>query len=44
MPNGQRYWAAPRRVWAVPGTTATLRGEDLGPQAPLPRQIRLGDF
>lgn len=43
-PNGQTFMVAPRRVWAVTGSTATLRGEDLGPTAPLDTQARLGDF
>ncbi|TFV60325.1 hypothetical protein E4P42_05115 [Mycobacterium sp. PS03-16] len=42
--NGQTYMVAPRRVWAVEASSATLRGSDLGPTGPLPRQARLGDF
>ncbi|MGA5467057.1 hypothetical protein [Mycobacterium sp. NPDC050041] len=42
--NGQRYMVAPRRVWAVAGSRATLRGEDLGPVGPLATQASLGDF
>lgn len=44
MPNGQRFRANPRRVWSIPKSDVTLQGEDLGPQGPLPRQERLGDF
>lgn len=43
-PNGQRYRIAPKRVWAVADSTAVLRGQDLGPVAPLPVQGRLADF
>lgn len=42
--NGQRYMVAPKTVWAVAASDATLRGEDLGPIGPLMRQARLGDF
>lgn len=44
MPNGQRFRIAPRRLWAVRASRATLFGRDLGAVAPLPRQARLGDF
>lgn len=43
-PNGQRFRVAPRRVWRVAASTATLRGEPLGPVGPLHEQARLGDF
>lgn len=43
-PNGQRFLAAPRRVWAVDASTAVVDGRDLGRPAPLDRQARLGDF
>ncbi|PRC48145.1 hypothetical protein C6A85_81330, partial [Mycobacterium sp. ITM-2017-0098] len=42
--NGQRYMVAPKTVWAVTASRATLRGVDLGPMGPLLRQARLGDF
>jgi hypothetical protein len=42
--NGQRYMVAPKTVWAVAASDATLRGEVLGPIGPLMRQARLGDF
>jgi hypothetical protein len=42
--NGQRYMVAPKTVWAVSDSTATVRGNDLGPIGPLMRQARLGDF
>ena len=44
VPNGQRFQAAPRRVWAVEGSVAVVDGERLGPPGPLRRQARLGDF
>lgn len=44
MPNGQEFLAAPRRIWAIAGSSATVRGEDLGPIGPLAEQGRLGDF
>ncbi len=43
-PNGQRFMIAPTRVWAVAGSRAVLRGEDLGPVGPLSEQARLADF
>ena len=42
--NGQDFMIAPRQMWAVAASHTTLRGEDLGPIGPLPRQARLGDF
>lgn len=42
--NGQRYMVAPKTVWAVRTSRATLGGKDLGPTGPLLRQARLGDF
>lgn len=44
VPNGQRFMLAPRRFWAVIGSRATLRGDDLGPVGPLHPQARLADF
>lgn len=44
LPNGQRFMIAPKKMWAVAGSRAVLRGEDLGPVGPLSRQARLGDF
>lgn len=43
-PNGQGFRIAPKRVWAVADSTATLRNQDLGRVRPLPVQARLGDF
>lgn len=43
-PNGQHFRVAPLKVWRVVGSTATLRGVDLGAPAPLPEQVSLGDF
>ena len=36
--------ANPRRIWRVVEASATIRGEDAGPPAPLPEQARIGDF
>jgi hypothetical protein len=44
LPNGQEFRIAPKRVWAVADSTATLNGEDLGPVGPHPVQGNLADF
>lgn len=44
MPNGQDYVAAPRRIWTIQSSSATVRGEDLGPLGPLAQQDRIADF
>ena len=44
MPNGQRFTAAPVRIWAVENSLATLAGRDLGAPQPLPAQARMGGF
>lgn len=44
MPNGQEFLAAPRRIWTIDDSSATVRGEGLGPLGPLSEQGRLGDF
>jgi len=44
MPNGQDFLAAPRRIWSIEDSAATVRGEDLGPIGPLAEQDRIGDF
>lgn len=44
LPNGQEFRIAPKRVWAVGDSTATLNGEDLGPVGPHPVQGSLADF
>jgi hypothetical protein len=44
VPNGQAFAACPRLIWAIPDSTATVRGIDLGPVGALPEQARLGDF
>ena len=44
VPNGQWFEAAPRVLFAVARSTASLDGIDLGPLGPLPRQTHLGDF
>ena len=43
VPNGQRLMMKPRLVWAVPESTATWQGADLGPVGALPEQAQLGD-
>ena len=44
MPNRQRFWMAPYRVWVASRSNATLAGQDMGGPAPLPEQARVGDF
>lgn len=44
VPNGQWFRATPRLVWTVRTITATVNGADLGHDAPLPEQAKLGDF
>jgi len=43
-PNGQRFIANPRLMWAVTDSRATLAGEILGSPTPLADQAHLGDF
>jgi hypothetical protein len=43
-PNGQEFFANPRRLWLVDTSRAVLNGLDLGPTGPLARQARLNDF
>jgi hypothetical protein len=43
-PTGQRYMIAPTQLWAVADSCAVVNGRDLGPNGPLLRQARLGDF
>ena len=44
MPNGQEFFAAPRRIWAIQASTATVSGRDIGPIGPLAKQDRIGGF
>lgn len=44
MPNGQTFRLVPEYVWQVADGHARLRGVDLGPPGPLPRQAALGGF
>lgn len=43
-PNRQRFLVVPTRVWRISGSSAALRGTDLGPIGGLDRQTRLGSF
>ena len=43
VPNGQWFQLAPRRMWAVADTAATLRGVPLGRPGPLATQAHLAD-
>lgn len=43
-PNGQRFKAAPLRVWRIVGGPATFDGNDLGAVSPLTKQERLGEL
>ena len=44
VPNGQRFVANPRLLWAVTESRAVLSGEDFGQPGSLHPQARLGDF
>ncbi|MBO8190611.1 hypothetical protein ITI46_02640 [Streptomyces oryzae] len=44
MPNGQTFRLVPEYVWPLTDGRARLRGADLGPPGPLPRQAALGGF
>jgi hypothetical protein len=44
LPNGQWYRIAPKQVWAVSNSIATLNGRDLGAPRSLAEQACLGDF
>jgi hypothetical protein len=43
-PNGQRFTAAPLRVWLIADTAATVDGVDLGEMGPASTPGELGDF
>jgi hypothetical protein len=43
-PNGHVFTAAPRLIWLIAESRATIRGVDAGAPAPLPKQAILGDF
>ena len=43
VPNGQWFQMAPRRMWAVDETAATVDGVGLGPPGPLGEQAHLAD-
>lgn len=42
--NEQEFVANPWRIWRVSDSTAMIDGVDVGRPAPLPEQVRLGDF
>jgi hypothetical protein len=44
MPNGQRFSAAPVRIWAIDDSRATVAGRDLGAPQPQAAQARVGGF
>ena len=44
VPNGQRFIASPRVLWAVASSRATIAGTDLGALGPVKPQAHLGDF
>jgi hypothetical protein len=44
VPNGQRFIANPRLLWAIAESRARLAGDDLGPPGPVHPQAHLGDF
>jgi len=43
-PNGQRFVANPRVLWAIADSRAVIAGQDLGPPGPVHPQARLEDF
>jgi hypothetical protein len=43
-PNGQKFIAAPRKIWSVAESTASIQGQSFGTMKPLQKQARLGDF
>jgi hypothetical protein len=43
-PNGQKFVANPRLMWAVTGSRASIGSEDFGTPRPLSVQAHLGDF
>jgi hypothetical protein len=43
-PNGQRFRVAPKRLWALSASTATILGHHVGPVGALPHQAQLADF
>lgn len=42
--NGLPFDANPQRIWRVVDASARIRGQDVGPPAPLGEQAHLGDF
>ena len=44
VPNGQRFIANPRVLWAITDSRAVLAGENLGAPGPVRPQAHLGDF
>jgi hypothetical protein len=44
VPNGQRFIANPRVMWAIVDSRAQLAGEEFGPPGPVHPQAHLGDF
>lgn len=44
VPNGQRFVANPRVLWAIVDSRASLAGTDFGAPGPVRPQARLGDF
>jgi hypothetical protein len=44
VPNGQRFIANPRLIWAITDSHAVLAGEDLGLPGPIYPQAHLADF
>jgi class 3 adenylate cyclase len=44
MPNGQRFWLNPHKIYPVDSSSATLNGRDLGGLAFPQRVVWLGDY
>ena len=43
-PNGQHFMVNPSTIWLIKESKAILRGKDLGPIGPLPKQTHLAGF
>ena len=44
MPNGQDFLAAPKQIWSIEASSATVKGRDIGAIGPLAKQDRIGGF
>ncbi|MEO7006086.1 MAG: hypothetical protein ABI275_02980 [Terrimesophilobacter sp.] len=44
VPNGQHFQFAPKRIWSIVSSSATINGKDAGAPGRLSRQTRMSDF